>query len=578
MGAITIMNDLASAVERLEKELETLKQRVAVLEKRDGDDVTASVFSGADEAAEAGTTAASFSEGSGLLSLFGKAVLAIAGAYLLRAATAYGVVPRALLITVAVAYAFVWLIPAARSKLQSRIFSLVWASTSAAICLPMIWELTLRFRFLPDGIAASILGAYAIAAVTVGWKQHFAEIASVVLGFTSIAAAAMAIATHDPLPFLIALLMISALGEISVARGRALAVRLLLALAADLAVFAMIWVYSGPASSRAVYPALPESLLLIVTSALLFLYAGSASAQTILLRRGISIFETVQTLIAFALTCWGFLSFWSGGAQVILGVLCLISSAAGYAVGIGWFARVQARRNYHVYAVGSLALLLAGCFLSLSGLWLVIALGGCAVGMSFAAIRGRNLWLEFHGVALLIAVVVGSGQLMWGMEAFAWAFPAAPGAAVTLAGLSAVVCLIAFLQWTSETWWQQLLVLTGTAASVFAVAALMVWVVVWAGMRFHPGTSTIAPQLVAVIRTAVACTVALGLAWSGSKWQRKELGWLAWVALVLAAFKLLFEDVLHGHLAFTAVSLFLYAVTLLLVPKLIRPRDKDAAR
>lgn len=569
------MDNLASAVERLEKELETLKQRVAVLEKRGSNNLAASAFSGTDMAAEAGTTTASFSEGSGLVSLFGKAMLAVAGAYLLRAAMAYGVIPRALLVTVAIAYAFLWLIPAARSKSESRIFSMVWAGTSAVICLPMIWELTLRFRFLPDGIAASILGAYATAAVIIGWKRHFTEIASVVLGTASIAAATMAIATHDLIPFIAALLVMSALGEVSVARGRGLRVRMLLAVAADVAVFVMIWVYSGPAGSRTVYAAVPMFLLFLVGPGLLFLYAGSTSAQTILLRRGISFFETGQTLIAFALTCWGFLSFWSVGAQATLGVLCLISSAAGYGVCIGWFARVQARRNYHVYAVGSLALLLAGCFLSLAGVWLAIVLGGCAVGMSFAALRGRNLWLEFHGIALLVATVIGAGQLVWGAGAFAGTLAAAPGAAVTLAALLSVVSLIAFLQWAAETWWQHLLVLVGTAVSFFSAAALLVWGVVWFGMRLQLGPFIATPQTVAVIRTAVACLVALGLAWGGTRWRRKELVWLAWVALALTALKVLFEDVLHGHLAFTAISIFLYAVTLLLVPKLIHPRVKD---
>ncbi|MGC8549662.1 MAG: hypothetical protein ACP5M4_08170 [Acidobacteriaceae bacterium] len=565
------MNDPASAVERLEKELEALKQRVALLEKRVGSDVTASVFSGADEAADAGTDAVALSDGSGLLSLFGRAMLAIAGAYLLRAATAYGAVPKALLVTVAIAYAFVWLMAAARSKSQSRIVSLVWASTSVVICLPMIWELTLRFRILPEGIAAGIVSAYAVAAVVVGWNRHFGPIASVVLGSTSVAAAAMAIATHNLLPFIAALLVVSGLGEFSAARGRALRVRVLCAMAVDVAVFAMIWVYSGPASSRAVYPAVPMLLLLIVAPALLFLHAGSASAQAILLRRGISIFETVQTLIAFVLTCWSFLSFWSEGARTILGVLCLLSSAVGYALCIGWFARVQARRNYHVYAVGSLALLLAGCFLSLSGVGLAIGLGGCAAGMGFAALRSRNLWLEFHSLALLMAAVIGSGQLLWGAEAFAGAYPAAPGAAVTVAAVLAMVCSIAFFQWTAETWWQHLLVLAGTAVSVFAGAALLVWALVRVGI----GPNLASLPLVGVVRTAVACAVALGLAWGGTRWQRKEMAWLAWAALVLGALKLLLEDVLQGHLAFTAVSIFLYAVTLLLVPKLIRPGVKD---
>lgn len=566
------MDDLAGAVERLERELETLKRRVAVLEKRGSAEMPATALAEWNAQIEPKETGTAFSEGSGLLSLLGKAMLAIAGAYLLRAATAYSAIPREALVPLAIVYAFVWLIPAARTRSKSRIFSFVWAMTSVVICLPMIWELTFRFRILPDGVAASVLGLYAIVAILVGWKQHSAEVASVVLGITSVTATSMAIAAHDLLPFIAALLVIAAAGEVSALRGRALRVRPLVAFAYDAVIFATIWVYSGPASSRVMYPAVPNSLLLIAAPTLLFLYAGSASLQTILLQRAISVFETGQTLLAFVLTCWGFLSFWSGGAHLILGVLCLMSSVVGYAICFGWFARFQAQRNYHVYAVGSLALLLAGCFLSLSGVWLAVGLGSCAIGMSFASSGRRKLWLEFHSLAMLIAAVVGSGLLMWEVRAFAGALPAAPAAAVTLAAISAVVCLIAFFQWTAEAWWHHVILTAGTALSCFAAAAFLVWGLVWVVARLHSAPFLPEPQHVAVIRTAVACAVALGLAWSGSKWRRRELAWVAWVALVLAAVKLLFEDVLHGHLAFTAVSIFLYAVTLLLVPKLIRHR------
>jgi hypothetical protein len=84
-----------------------------------------------------------------------------------------------------------------------------------------------------------------------------------------------------------------------------------------------------------------------------------------------------------------------------------------------------------------------------------------------------------------------------------------------------------------------------------------------------PGASHIA-----VIRTLITCALALALAYSGSRWQRKELGWLADGTLVFVASKLVFEDMGHGHLGFTAASIFLYAITLLSVPRLVRLGQK----
>jgi hypothetical protein len=75
---------------------------------------------------------------------------------------------------------------------------------------------------------------------------------------------------------------------------------------------------------------------------------------------------------------------------------------------------------------------------------------------------------------------------------------------------------------------------------------------------------------IAFIRTFVTCALALALAFCGSRWQRVELNWIAYAALVFVAAKLLFEDLRHGHLAFIAASIFVFAVTLIAVPRLAR--------
>lgn len=75
---------------------------------------------------------------------------------------------------------------------------------------------------------------------------------------------------------------------------------------------------------------------------------------------------------------------------------------------------------------------------------------------------------------------------------------------------------------------------------------------------------------VAVIRTLIISGVALALAFSGSMWHREELVWIAYGALALVTAKLLLEDLQHGHPAATAISIFLYAMTLILVPRMAR--------
>jgi hypothetical protein len=81
---------------------------------------------------------------------------------------------------------------------------------------------------------------------------------------------------------------------------------------------------------------------------------------------------------------------------------------------------------------------------------------------------------------------------------------------------------------------------------------------------------------VAVVRTLAACSLALALASLGPRWQRVELVWLAYATLALVTAKLLFEDLRQGHPEFIAASIFLYAVTLILVPRLARRASRTS--
>lgn len=565
------MNDAENAEERLAKRLEALEQRVAELEKRTN--AQASFPSSPWTSAASTDAPVSATHGASLLALLGQAMLAIAGAYLLRAATTSKVLPQIPLATLAIVYAFAWLIPGARTKAQTALPSVIWSGTSVLIFLPMIWEMTLRFRILPDGLAASLLALYVIAAAGLGWKRHFADMAWITVGTASLAVLALAVATHDLVPFISALLVIAAVGEVAVAGQQKLPVRPLVAALADGAIFALVWIYSSPAASRSVYPAVPSFLLLILAPLLLCLYAASASTQIVLRRRGISIFETVETLLAFVLTCWSFLSFWSGEAAIVLGVLCLVASAAGYAVCFGWFRRIQAQRNFHVYATGSLALLLTGCFLSLPSFWVAVVLGVFAVGMSFAAARMRVLSLGFHGLAALVVMAAASGQLLWSARVFSGALPGVPDGAILLVAASAVCFSVVLLASSLESRGSHLLRFSSAALGVWASAGFLVWGLARIGAHlWGPPSSVAGSELVAVVRTVVACGFAVGLAWSGGMWQRRELAWLAWPVLVLTAFKILLEDLGSGHLAWTAVSIFIYALTLLAVSQMIRPK------
>jgi hypothetical protein len=578
------MNDLSEAVERLTRSVADLQSRVSALENpaRTLPPLPAQPVLSAPAVYATAAEAPSFAGGAGIFPVLGKAMLGIAGAYLLRAVVQSAALPRAPVVAVAIAYAVLWLVPAARAPAKAWFASAAWAGSSALILIPMLWELTLRFRILPSAVTAGILSIWAIAASALVWKRHFAAVAGTVYTAASLAALVLAVATRDPAPFLFALLAIAFIGEAAAAGHRALRVRPVIAAAADLAVFALIWIYSSPAASHADYPAIAAPVLLAFAPALLLIYAASAAAQTLLLRRGISFFEIAQTLMAALLTVWTVLEFWPGHGPLVLGVLCLIASAAGYAVTFAWFDRLHAQRNYHVYATGSLALLLAGSFLCLPRGWLPLCLGLFAVGAVLFGVRTARDTLQFHGLALLAAAAYSSGLFAYIVRAMAGASPAVPGWMVCLACASAVLCYAAVARPASprsglDERWRRFLRFVLAGLAVAATTALLVWIAIWILARFRAAGVAPPAEQIAVIRTLVACAAALALAWRGSGWQRRELVWLAWATLAGIGLKLLFEDLRHGHLGFTAASIFLFAVTLLLVPRLLRVRSRAAS-
>jgi hypothetical protein len=182
--------------------------------------------------------------------------------------------------------------------------------------------------------------------------------------------------------------------------------------------------------------------------------------------------------------------------------------------------------------------------------------------------------LQFHALALLAAAAFSSGLLVFAFRAMASAFPPSPRWIVSVTTACAVVCYAAVARPGEEPWPTRALRLLFAALAVSAAAAFLVWT----SVRLTASGAAPAVEYLAVLRTLVSCAAVLALAWCGSSWQRGELVWLAWTGLALIGFKLLFEDLRHGHLGFTAASIFLYAVTIPLVPRLLHSRSKAATR
>ncbi|MGC1462212.1 MAG: hypothetical protein WA802_08425 [Terracidiphilus sp.] len=560
------MNDLPDTLARLEARVETLEQRVYTLEHpaEAPSEITAKVACPppgpvADEKPSATLAGGTFQ-------VLGRAMLGIAGAYLLRAVAESSSLPKTAVAAVAIAYALGWLVWASRAKAGDWLASTTYACTSAMILAPMLWELTFRFNVLPATVSAAVVCGFVLAASALAWRRDLAPVMWVAT-FTGVAIAlTLGIASHQILPFIAALLLMVLIGEYAAGRGRDSGVRVLVALAADAAIWALLYIYSSPEGTRADYPPL-SSVALLTPGIGLFLIIGlSLLYKTVLRRKPITVFETIETMIAFLLAACGLVYFGAPSSATALGVFCVVLSVAGYAGAFVYFDAVQERRNCLVFASWSAALLLAGSLLCLPHGWQPVWLSVAAISASIASARMQRFALEVHGMLFLLVAAGTSGLLKEVFDALAGTLPGAPGMNVCVVSVGAVLCYAAIKPSREKSWIRQFFSIVFATLAIAALAALSVQGLEWlTALKVIPGAHHLA-----FIRTLTACVAAIALAYSGAHWRRMELTRIGYTALALLAVKLVVEDLRHGHLAFIAGSIFLFAITLIVVPRVAR--------
>ena len=564
------MSELPGEIEQLERRMEALERRVHALEHP----VAARwphpkpELQGA--SAPQAAVAASLVPAGSIFSVLGISLLGIAGAYVLRAVEEASSLPRLTVASAGIVYAFLWLVWAARTRHGQRFAGAIYAGTSALILAPMLWELTLRFRILPAAITAALLCAYALAAMGLARKREMAPVLRVGCIAAAGLALALAIASHALMPFVVVLLALAAVCEFAPRMENAPEVRAFVALAADAAIWILIYVYFAPQPAGEEYPSLSRIALLAPGVAVFVVYAASVGMKTMLRERQIAVIETLQTTIALLLAFVGVADFGPAGSTMLLGIVCLVLSVAVYAAVFTVFERAKEQRNATVFSAWGAALLLAGSFLCLPPLATIVVLGTAAIAATAVGSRRNSLAFEFYGMVFLLAGALASGLPSFLVSALVGTPQGASPAVVWPIVCAAILCYAAAQPREGESWLPQTLHLGFAALAAGAVAALLIQGFIGlTAVLVQPG-----PHHLALIRTLTLCVAALALVYGGAYWRRVELARLGYAALALVAVKLVTEDLRHGHLAYIAASIFLVAFTLIAAPRVGRARQK----
>lgn len=561
---------LAERIEALERCLRALEPRVDALEhplearwpkpKQEAETATAAPPEAAGPVVELGS----------IFPVLGKALLGIAGAYGLRAVEEASFLPKSVVASAGIVYAFLWLAPAARTRGGPRFTSTIYACTSALILAPMLWELTLRFGVLPPAAAAGVVCAYALAGLGLIWKRGAAPVLRVVLIAAAGLALALPIASHAMMPFIVVLLILTGICEFVPALDRKIDIRAVVALAADAAIWVLIFIYFSPQNAGENFPALSRAVLLAPGLAMFVMFAAGITVRTVLDAQDITAFETVQAVIAFFLAAVSVGDFGQPYGTAMLGVLCLILSAACFAMVFTIFERATRRRNAVVFSAWAAGLYLAGSFLSLPPLASIAVLGTGAVAAFVVGRWKRRPAFELYGLVFLLVAATASGLAGFVESALIGTPSGVPALGVWLTVLCGVLCFGAAESREHEPWGLQTMHLMLAAQAAAGVAAFIVWGLFGlVALRVTAGAHHLA-----LIRTLTLCAMVLALVFRGARRRRVELTRVGYAALAMVAVKLVFEDLRHGHLAYIAASIFLVALTLIAAPRVARVRQR----
>jgi hypothetical protein len=563
------LDDVTSAVvETLRTRVESLEQRVAALEARRrpgpapdqpaADDVEAPQLPALPQ---------------GGLALAGRSLLVLAGAYLFRALTDAGALPPRLGVALGLAYAALWQLQADRDARGGRRASAVLHGlTASAIAFSLVWEATARFGLLGGGAAGASVFGFAVLGLAVSWRHDLKASAWLTtLGACATVVAVLA-STHRPVTALVTLLALAGVLEWLAFRDAWLGLRWCVAAALD-AVAVLLVAIGARAEPPESYAGLQGPEVAIALLALPALYVTSVAART--LRRGcpVKLFEAVQGTLAASLGLVGATRVLAahGRPSALPALLAMALGALCYAVA---FAHAERRpgqgRNFYFYSSAGGLLMLGGTLeLGLgAGLPLVwTALGAAAV---FLGRRFGRTTLRAHGAGYLLAAALVAGLMSAGARALAglspgelspiW-WPVAVGVALAwgaLAGERAAAAASARLP--------RLLLALVTVLALAEAARQATGAAFGSRLAEDAGTE-------AVVRSAVLVALVLVLAWLVERGQ-PELVWLVYPLVAVGALKLLLHDARLGRPATLVASLALYGSLLILLPRLLKARER----
>ena len=557
-------------VEQLTEHLQNLERRVAALEKSEAavPEATTSVMvqTQPTHPQVANWGFPPLDGAAGILATLGKAVLGMAGAYLLRALAETSSIPKLPLLIIAILYACFWMVWAARVHVASRFASATYALTSVLILSPLLWESTVRFQSLSITAASFCIVALVVLALGLAWRSELQMVPWIATTSSIATAMVLIIETQDLAPVATAILALALLIEAAVCMGVRQTVRVLPALAAGFAVWLMAYLMTRSEGVPEGYHVVSPSTITAVSVALMGIYAASVAIRGFVWRNRISLVDIVQTALAFAVGCFGILRAGREASATALGIVFLVCAVICYWSALVRFAQESHNRNRRISVTWALGLLLTATLLVFPPTWQASFLSLAALGAAFLYDRTGKLSIGIHASIFLAAAVAMSPMIQYLAGALAGTVPSVSDWRIWVIAVSAALCYWIGSHHAEIEAKKRLLWILPVLLLGFAIAALLISATVMIGGHRIDSQASV----LSVVRTITNCGLALAYGFLGGRFKRVELTWAAYATVGFGTVKLLLEDLRYGNAESLVFSLLFYGLVLILLPRMAR--------
>lgn len=524
------------------------------------------------------------------VTLAGRTLIVLGGAFLLRALTDAGFLPSAFGIAAGLLYAAIWLVMALRAPLpEERTSASFHGFAAAVIAYPLIVETTIRFHSMQTDVALPLILIFFAAGTGISLRRNLQAIGWISVLFAVIACMALAAGARDLLYPSIALAVMVAFLEWAAPHGSWTFLRWPAAIGLNTELLLVVAIAGREQGLPEGYRALNFPAIFAVASGIITVHFVGAIIRAAKKMEPRTVYGVLQLI--GCLTVIGALTAQFGHRYVTAcraaGLLLLLLGAVCYLFGYFAVGQRPGKETHCLYLTSSGAILiLMGTRIFLGSQ--VLAIGCFVAAVILAALsvnRGREIMLKFHAAACLAVgaaasdAIVYAGEGIFGSPGAAW-HPLAPLS--IMGGVSFLACYVILIakhrgpemradELIADTitaalagWMVAGAACRGLAAAIGGGGAAAAAV---AGGHTLPDASAIA-----AVRTAVLAVLAIVMAWSARRFSLRELGWLVYPVLLLGAVKLLFEDLPNGRPVTLFVALAFYGSALFAAPRLLHHR------